>query len=130
MNEELPFVIHLSSEKLTFFMKNLSKILHLILAASMVVFFLGLTSCGQQNQGTGGALSSNVASQVYVPPGQYDEYYSFLSGGFSGQLSVYGLPSGRLFRVIPVFSVDPEKAYGFNEKKYIYLIDYYPNDAS
>ncbi len=97
-------------------MKNLSKILHLILAASMVVFFLGLTSCGQQNQGTGGALSSNVASQVYVPPGQYDEYYSFLSGGFSGQLSVYGLPSGRLFRVIPVFSVDPEKAYGFNEE--------------
>jgi len=97
-------------------MKNLSKILHLVLAASLVVFFLGLTSCGQQNQGTGGALSNDVASRVYVPPGQYDEYYSFLSGGFSGQLSVYGLPSGRLFRVIPVFSVDPEKAYGFNEE--------------
>jgi len=29
---------------------------------------------------------------------------------------VYGLPSGRLFKVIPVFSVDPEKAYGFNEE--------------
>jgi nitrous-oxide reductase len=31
-------------------------------------------------------------------------------------MSVYGLPSGRLFRVIPVFSVDPEKGYGFSEE--------------
>ncbi|TAK37741.1 MAG: nitrous oxide reductase, partial [Saprospiraceae bacterium] len=97
-------------------MKNLSKPLHLLLAASIIGFFFVLSSCGKQNQGSGGALSSDVASQVYVPPGQYDKYYSFLSGGFSGQLSVYGLPSGRLFRVIPVFSVDPEKAYGFNEE--------------
>jgi len=35
---------------------------------------------------------------------------------FSGQLSVYGLPSGRLFKVIPVFSQDAEKAYGYNEE--------------
>jgi nitrous-oxide reductase len=26
------------------------------------------------------------------------------------------LPSGRLFKVIPVFSQDPEKAYGYNEE--------------
>ncbi|MFQ5446766.1 MAG: Sec-dependent nitrous-oxide reductase [Saprospiraceae bacterium] len=97
-------------------MKNLSKLLHLMLATGLVAFFLGLTSCGQQNQGSGGALGSDVASRVYVPPGQYDEFYSFVSGGFSGQLSVYGIPSGRLFRVIPVFSVDPEKGYGFNEE--------------
>ncbi len=32
------------------------------------------------------------------------------------RLSVYGLPSGRLFRVIPVFSVDPEKGYGYSEE--------------
>ena len=58
----------------------------------------------------------DVASKVYVAPGQYDEFYAFLSGGFSGQLSVYGLPSGRLLKVIPVFSVDAEKGYGFNEE--------------
>ncbi|WP_312695839.1 Sec-dependent nitrous-oxide reductase, partial [Sphingobacterium mizutaii] len=40
----------------------------------------------------------------------------FVSGGFSGQMSVYGLPSGRLLRVIPVFSVDPEKGWGFSEE--------------
>src|SRR6476660_8188444 len=31
-------------------------------------------------------------------------------------MSVYGIPSGRLLRVIPVFSVDPEKGYGYSEE--------------
>jgi nitrous-oxide reductase len=61
-------------------------------------------------------FSSDVASKVYVAPGQHDEFYAFLSGGFSGQMSVYGLPSGRLLKVIPVFSLDAEKGYGFNEE--------------
>lgn len=74
-----------------------------------------VTSCGQGEK-KGGALSSNIAERVYVPPGEHDEFYAFVSGGFSGQLSVYGLPSGRLFRVIPVFSQDPEKAYGYSEE--------------
>ena len=56
------------------------------------------------------------ASKAYVAPGKYDEFYNFVSGGFSGQMSVYGLPSGRLFRVIPVFSVDPEKGWGYSEE--------------
>jgi nitrous-oxide reductase len=64
----------------------------------------------------GGALSSDAAERVYVAPGEYDEFYAFLSGGFSGQLAVYGLPSGRLLKVIPVFSLDAEKGYGFNEE--------------
>ena len=51
-----------------------------------------------------------------MPPGKYDAYYNFVSGGFSGQMSVYGLPSGRLLRVIPVFSVDPEKGWGYSEE--------------
>jgi nitrous-oxide reductase len=74
-------------------------------------------ACNNQNSNKkAGMLSSDVASQVYVPPGEYDEFYAFLSGGFSGQMSVYGLPSGRLLRIIPVFSVDAEKGYGFNEE--------------
>ncbi|HEY8271422.1 MAG TPA: hypothetical protein VIG33_11085, partial [Pseudobdellovibrionaceae bacterium] len=40
------------------------------------------------------AIASNAAEKVYVAPGKYDEFYSFVSGGFSGQVSVYGLPSG------------------------------------
>ena len=99
-------------------MKN--KLLKTILASSIIVLFMvGLfTGCANQGESTGNTsvLSSDVASQVYVAPGEYDDFYAFMSGGFSGQLSVYGLPSGRLFKVIPVFSVDPEKAYGFNEE--------------
>ena len=72
------------------------------------------TSCKPKNSGD--AVSGDAAQKAYVAPGKYDEFYNFVSGGFSGQLSVYGLPSGRLFRVIPVFSVDPEKGWGYSEE--------------
>jgi nitrous-oxide reductase len=61
-------------------------------------------------------VAGDEAARVYVAPGTYDEFYLFTSGGFSGQIGVYGLPSGRLFRVIPVFSQDPEKAWGYSEE--------------
>lgn len=79
---------------------------------------MAITSCnnGGSKKSNAGALSGNVAERVYVAPGEHDEYYGFISGGFSGQLAVHGLPSGRLFKVIPVFSVDAEKGYGFNEE--------------
>ncbi len=83
-----------------------------------VVGAVSLTSCntGSSKKGNQGALGGNLAERVYVAPGEHDEFYAFISGGFNGQLAVYGLPSGRLFKVIPVFSVDAEKAYGFNEE--------------
>jgi nitrous-oxide reductase len=88
-----------------------NKVVLLIAAVSMV---LGFYSCKPKNAGN--AISADAATKAYVAPGNYDEFYNFLSGGFSGQMSVYGLPSGRLLRVIPVFSVDPEKGYGFSEE--------------
>ena len=36
---------------------------------------------------SGGLLAGDAATRTYVPPGSYDEYYAFLSGGFSGQVS-------------------------------------------
>lgn len=84
-----------------------------ILAGSLFVLF-ALQGCKPKNAGS--AVSSDAAEKVYVAPGQYDTYYNFVSGGFSGQLSTYGLPSGRLLRVIPVFSVDPEKGWGYSEE--------------
>lgn len=76
--------------------------------------FATFTSCKPKNSSD--TISSDAASKVYVAPGHYDEFYNFVSGGFSGQLSTYGLPSGRLLKVIPVFSVDPEKGYGYSEE--------------
>ena len=87
------------------------------LFAAFITASLLLASCGNSKESKKqGALSTNAAEKVYVAPGEHDEFYAFISGGFSGQLAVYGLPSGRLFKVIPVFSVDAEKAYGFNEE--------------
>ncbi len=62
------------------------------------------------------AISGDAAAKAYVAPGKYDEFYNIVSGGFNGQIGVYGIPSGRLFRIIPVFSVHPENGWGFSEE--------------
>jgi len=87
---------------------------HLMWVTAVAVAATSFQAC--KPRGAGSAVAGNAAERTYVPPGQYDEFYNFVSGGFSGQMSVYGLPSGRLFRVIPVFSVDPEKGWGFSEE--------------
>jgi len=65
---------------------------------------------------TEAAVGGDAASKVYVAPGKHDEFYNFVSGGFSGQVAVYGLPSGRLLKVLPVFSQNPENGYGYSEE--------------
>jgi len=92
-----------------------SRVTRIVLAAALGAGLLGAGACAKPSAKAGPSFSG-AAEQVYVPPGKYDEYYAFLSGGFSGQIAVYGLPSGRLFRVIPVFSQDPEKGWGYNEQ--------------
>lgn len=91
-------------------MKSLSSVATLLLLSTALVF----NACKPKNVTS--AVGGDAAEKAYVAPGKYDTYYNFVSGGFSGQLSVYGLPSGRLLRVVPVFSVDPEKGYGFSEE--------------
>lgn len=85
-----------------------------IYCAVCILAILGSIGCKPKNNQN--AVSGNADVKAYVPPGKYDEFYNFVSGGFSGQMAVYGLPSGRLFRVIPVFSVDPEKGWGYSEE--------------
>lgn len=69
-----------------------------------------------KTKGAASASSTDAAEKAYVAPGTYDEFYNFVSGGFNGNISVYGLPSGRLLRIIPAFSVFPENGYGFSEE--------------
>src|SRR5580765_8385065 len=89
-----------------------TSILKLSLASLMLLAFFG---CGPKREKKSVA-AGDAAEKIYVAPGKYDEFYEFLSGGFSGQVSVYGLPSCRLLKVIPVFAVNAENGYGFNEE--------------
>ncbi len=84
------------------------------LTAVLMLGVVLMQSC--KPKGPSEVVGNESAQKAYVAPGKYDEFYNFVSGGFSGQMSVYGLPSGRLFRVIPVFSVDPEKGWGYSEE--------------
>ncbi|MFZ2196756.1 MAG: hypothetical protein WAV13_03420, partial [Thermodesulfovibrionales bacterium] len=85
----------------------------IIAGAIGLLLLLLVIGCAKKQEAGG---FGDAPAKVYVAPGSYDEFYAFMSGGFSGQVSVYGLPSGRLFRVIPVFSQDPEKGYGYSEE--------------
>ena len=92
---------------------------HIIYRITLVItiaIFLpgGFQSC--KPKGATAAVGGDAAERVYVAPGKYDEFYNFVSGGFNGQMSVYGIPSGRLFRIIPVFSSFPENGYGYSEE--------------
>jgi nitrous-oxide reductase len=87
-----------------------------VVSAVGVVAAAGLVFACQRTRPKANLAAGDAASKVYLAPGQYDEFYSFLSGGFSGQVAVYGLPSGRLLKVIPVFSQNPENGYGYNDE--------------
>ncbi|WP_342333007.1 Sec-dependent nitrous-oxide reductase [Pedobacter sp. FW305-3-2-15-E-R2A2] len=90
------------------------KFLYSVYSFASVLMLMNFSGCKPKSAGD--ATGSDAAGKVYVAPGKYDEMYNFVSGGFSGQVSVYGIPSGRLLRVIPVFSVDPEKGWGYSEE--------------
>ena len=84
----------------------MKKLLKSIVA--VVSILITFTSCnnGAKSNNVSGALANNVAEKVYVAPGEHDSHYAFISGGYSGNLTVYGLPSGRMFKEIPVFSLN------------------------
>ena len=70
-------------------------------------------------QRAGGGATSDVAiaaQKTYVAPGDLDEYYMFSSGGHSGQVYVYGVPSMRHLSTIPVYTPYPATGYGFDDE--------------
>ncbi len=55
------------------------------------------------------------AAKTYMPTGGRDEYVVFSSGGQSGQVIVYGVPSMRILKYIAVFTPEPWQGYGYDE---------------
>ena len=85
------------------------------LGLGVAVFAAAFVSCQSQGTSSTGDMS-DAAQAVYVAPGEYDEFYAFMSGGFSGNLTVMGLPSGRLLKTVPVFSQFAENGWGYSEE--------------
>ena len=86
----------------------------LFFAGALLLTIAVLYQC--KTKGAATASTSDAAEKAYVAPGTHDEFYNFVSGGFNGNVSVYGLPSGRLLKIIPTFTVFPENGYGFSEE--------------
>jgi nitrous-oxide reductase len=85
-----------------------------ILAVSTIALVVATSGCKPKQVER--VAKGDAAQKVYVAPGDKDEIYLFTSGGFSGQMGVYGLPSGRWLRQIPVFSQWAETGYGYTEE--------------
>ena len=75
-----------------------------------------LAGCMAGGGGGGPSVNASAAEKVFVKPGEHDKYYAFLSGGHSGQVYVYGIPSCRHITTIPVFTPEPAVGYGNDEK--------------
>lgn len=83
-------------------------------ALSWILLAFLINACKPQKSDS--SLSGNAAEKTYVAPGKKDELYLFTSGGYNGQMGVYGLPSGRLLKQIDIFSQNPQTGYGYNEE--------------
>ena len=69
-----------------------------LILATLVLAATQCTPSRPQSRQGGGAVQSDLAvaaQKTYVAPGDHDQYYMFSSGGHSGQVYVYGVPSMR-----------------------------------
>ncbi|MES4787743.1 MAG: cytochrome C, partial [Nitrospiraceae bacterium] len=102
------------------------------LAASMAVLLV-LAGCRPGKGGAGPSGLGESADQIikargltpddvtaalktYVPPGKYDEFVMFASGGHSGQVLVIGVPSMRILKIIGVFTPEPWQGWGYSDE--------------
>ncbi len=55
---------------------------------------------------------AEAALKVFVPPGKYDDFVMITSGGHEGNILLYGIPSMRLLKTIPVYAPDAWQGWG------------------
>ena len=79
--------------------------------ATPVIFSACNSDAPSGKQKAAADKNASAAQQVYVAPGKLDDYYAFLSGGQSGGVFVFGIPSCRFIREIPIF--EPRAGLGY-----------------
>jgi nitrous-oxide reductase len=88
-----------------------------LLAAALLVGRCAPSAPKGKGKAVAGSSDLAIAAQkTYVAPGDLDEYYMFASGGHSGQIYVYGIPSMRHLSTIPVYTPYPATGYGFDDE--------------
>ena len=58
---------------------------------------------------------AEAALKTFVPPGKYDDFVMITSGGHRGTIMLYGIPSMRLLKEVPVYTPDPWQGWGQGE---------------
>ena len=85
-------------------------------AAAIAIYCAPTAPKGSKKSPAGASDLAVAAQKTYVAPGDLDEFYLFSSGGHSGQVYVYGVPSMRHLSTIPVYTPYPATGYGFDDE--------------
>lgn len=88
-----------------------TKTLALLASVAAALAVAGCSSNTSSQTEKAAAQAVSDAQRVYVAPGKLDAYYAILSGGQSGSIFVYGIPSCRFIKEVPIF--EPRAALGY-----------------
>jgi nitrous-oxide reductase len=100
----------------------------ILMAAGAGVGAVAVNASGLANAAEkSGAPAKSGPALGEVLPGQLDQYYVFSSGGQSGEIRVFGMPSMRELTRIPIFNRDSATGWGLtNESLKILTQDLLP----
>jgi len=95
---------------------GISKIASLLAGLSLAVTSVSASNELQKVMKDRGLTEQDVvrAAKTYLPSGARDEFIALSSGGQSGQVIVYGVPSMKIIKYIAVFTPEPWQGYGYD----------------